>query len=636
MKNVAFYTALLISAHLSGQPQLQDDTIAIREVVISRRIISPAGFRIIRLDSQSISDFGQKSLADLLSEASSIYVKSYGPAGIASPSFRGTGPGHAKIAWNDINLNNPMLGQFDMSLVPAGFADDVEIYYGGGSMDVDNGGIGGVINIETKPDWKSENLLFFSSGLGSFGRYSGLIKVRSGNEYFQSVTKAFLSSAENDFAYLNTISNKEPVRERRQNSQVGQKGIIQELYLKRPGGLISTRFWYQSTFRNLPAPLSMLSVNQSEEQDDRSLRALLSYETLNTATDLNFSAAYISDRLDYINRFASINSRNKSGSMILKASAEPFINGMIRLKLFGENELNVINSNNYGEKRTRNLACAGVSAETVLSRRVTAKMLLRGNLMDRKFLAPDFSLGTEIRIVPEREHFVKANFSKNSKIPTLNDMYWIPGGNPDLKNENGFSAEIGWNMGKLLFPSLKIEAGLTAFGNYINNMIQWYPGNNSFWIAGNVGRIRTAGLESELNLFYSLHNFTVSGMAAYTFTRASALNGSARDGDQTEKQMVYMPSNQLNSLLRINWKNFTSAIRLNYTGLRYTDADNSQHLPGHMVTNINLGFKLNSKITVYDINMAVDNVFNSTYQEIAWYPMPGRAYSLSLIFQLKK
>ena len=67
------------------------------------------------------------TVAELLSENSVIYIKSYGSGGLSTASFRGTGAGHTQLTWNDININNPMVGQFDLSLVPAGFIDDINI-----------------------------------------------------------------------------------------------------------------------------------------------------------------------------------------------------------------------------------------------------------------------------------------------------------------------------------------------------------------------------------------------------------------------------------------------------------------------------------------------------------------------------
>ncbi len=369
--------------HLQGQPSFREDTILINEVVISRNTINPSpGFKITYLDSSILSGYNHRTLADLLSENSSIFVKSYGSGGIATPSFRGTGPGHTQISWNNINLNNPMLGQFDLSLVPAGFADDVYVSYGGGSMDINNGGLGGIVNIETKPDWDNGNLLFVNPGFGSFGRYSGLVRVRTGNARFQSVTRAFLGSAENNFPYLNNIWSPEPVLERRKNSQVVQRGFIQELYFKGIRNIFSTRLWYQSASRNLPVPLSMLSMDQGEKQDDRSLRALVSVESLDKSTDYIVSAAFVADRLTYTNRLASINSENKAGSLIMKGVIMPEISDLLRLKILFDNELNFINSNNYQGKRTRNMASVAVSAETDFAEWLTARLLTRETLQN--------------------------------------------------------------------------------------------------------------------------------------------------------------------------------------------------------------------------------------------------------------
>ena len=61
--------------------------------------------------------------------------------------------------------------------------------------------------------------------------------------------------------------------------------------------------------------------------------------------------------------------------------------------------------------------------------------------------------GTEWATVPaffadyllsERGNVVaKASVSRNFRFPTLNDLYFLPGGNPDLKNETGVQYEAG-------------------------------------------------------------------------------------------------------------------------------------------------------------------------------------------------
>ena len=73
-------------------------------------------------------------------------------------------------------------------------------------------------------------------------------------------------------------------------------------------------------------------------------------------------------------------------------------------------------------------------------------ILIREIFDNNTFLIPDFSAGLQFRLVDEKEYFLKANISRNSKIPTMNDMFWVPGGNPDLKNEYAFIYELTYEM----------------------------------------------------------------------------------------------------------------------------------------------------------------------------------------------
>ena len=55
---------------------------------------------------------------------------------------------------------------------------------------------------------------------------------------------------------------------------------------------------------------------------------------------------------------------------------------------------------------------------------------MREIINNNTFLIPDFTAGLEFKISEEKEYFLKGNLSRNSKVPDLNDLFWIPGGNP--------------------------------------------------------------------------------------------------------------------------------------------------------------------------------------------------------------
>jgi len=594
------------------------------------------GFKATHIDSSLIGMYNQRSLADLIAENSIIHLKTYGSGGLATPSFRGTGPGHTQITWNEINLNNPMVGQFDLSLVPAGFIDDINIYYGGGSMSINSGGFGGVVDLETKPDWDNQELFFMNPGIGSFGSHSGLVRVKAGTKGFQSVSKVFLRNSDNDFRYLNSVAGESPLWETRENSEVRQKGFLQELYFRNSHSSLSARMWYQSASRNLPVPIISPTMNPPEKQSDESIRAMLSYGYAKGITDIHLTAAFIFDRLDYTNELASVDSRNLSKRIILKSRFEHQINKIMKLEVAVNDELNLISTNNYTGSKSRNLISSDAIAVTDLTRWLVTRVLVREMIQDSRFLSPDFNASAEIKPFREKYYFIKASFSKNSKIPSLNDMYWAPGGNPDLKNETGYTSEISWNMTSVISGTLKIKNDVTFFRNHISDMIQWHPGDSYYWEAGNIGNIVTSGLEYGIDVNYSLHGFNARLNAGYAFTKAGMAGASTDNQELSKNQLAYIPENQINALMRLTWQHFYSAFNSSFTGKRFLTADNSQYLPQYSVSNLNLGVKLNSGNLSGELGFIIENLFNASYQNIAYYPMPGRSFLVSIVLQFKK
>ena len=60
------------------------------------------------------------------------------------------------------------------------------------------------------------------------------------------------------------------------------------------------------------------------------------------------------------------------------------------------------------------------------------------------------------------------------RLPGLNDLYWMPGGNPDLKPEYGYSAEAGSKLSwKSQNKKTKVSFEPTYFNRYIYNWIIW-------------------------------------------------------------------------------------------------------------------------------------------------------------------
>ncbi|NMC37026.1 MAG: TonB-dependent receptor plug domain-containing protein [Bacteroidales bacterium] len=636
LRNAVFYIALFLSPHLYGQMSLNSDTILIREVIISG--ISSAGTiseaKTVEIDSSEIAGYRHHTISDLISEKTTLYIKSYGPGGISTPSLRGTSAGHTQISWNGVNLNNPMLGQFDLSLVPAGMIDGIGVFMGGGSLEMGSGGMGGIINLETQPDWSDKTSIMVNPGIGSFGKYSGLARINTGGARLHSSTRAYYQKSENDFRFLNTSLGPNPEWERRENSQFNQRGVIQEIYLKASGNTtLSGRFWYQSANRNMPVPITVPTLNPPEKQYDESFRSMVNIETTRKETEYKITGAYISDYLHYTNQSASTDSRNLSRNAIFRASISKGLGNSTRFRFDFNDEINLINSNNYISNRIRNLASAGLISETELNKKISARISIRENLVDRKLLVPDFSVSTTYDITRSGGHHIKLGISKNSRIPSLNDMYWSPGGNPDLKTETGYLSELSWIMKHNFCQAFSARTVITLFRSRINNLIQWIPGNSSYWVAANSRKSRTTGLETGIDLRYSKSDLYFNLKADYALTKAFAVRSEGND-ESSDRQLIYVPVHKMNSVLKINWKFLHSSIGGHYVGRRFINPDNTSYLPGYIFSNLESGIQIKQQKMTYDIILSVNNVFNTRYQNVAWYPMPGRSFFLSVVLLL--
>lgn len=633
MKYTFIYIALLATISLNGQISLHKDTIRISEVVISgnKGSASVPGYRNESIDSSVMADFSHKTIAEILSLKSGIFIKSYGMGGTATPSFRGTGAGHTQIAWNGISINNPMLGQADLSLLPAGMIDNIKIFYGGASLSLNSGGIGGIINLESKPDWKDGTSVILSQETGSFGQYSGLISLRSGNTGFQTNTRAFYYAAENDFRYLNSERSSIPVWETRMNNQVRHKGLMQELYYRWQRNVISARIWYQSAERNLPSSMLIQQQGTPEKQSDESVRAMFNFNHDKATSAFFVTGSWIMNRLDYINTLASIDSRNISNSFTFKAGAEKSILSDSRLKVVISDELNNVNSNNYSGIITRNTTTLSVSVESYFSERLGTSFLVREILDGERLLIPDFAAGIQFSVSESAKDVLKANISRNSRIPTLNDLYWTPGGNPDLKNEYAYVSELSFEMNREISSVFNIVSNLSVFRNLIRDMVQWRPGAYSYWSAGNIQSVSSMGIETSLSLKYSYNKLACALDASYSFTRAYD------EGSDSEKsQLMYVPQNIANLSWQLVYKSTYATLNSNFTGKRFITAENTKFLPSYIINSISSGYKIKIKASLIDLNLSVDNLFDVHYQSIAHFPLPGRTYSVKLLVHLNK
>ena len=630
------FICFLYHQKVLSQDSFLDDTIHISEVVISgqKPYIQLSGYNTITIDSSVLNDYGHKPVASILLSKTGISVKSYGLVGTSSPSMRGTGAGHALIQWNNITINNPMLGQSDLSLLPSGLFDEVEIMYGGASLLSGTGGIGGIISFENKPSWNPGTVIVLDPGIESFGRYTSLIKVKTGNSQFQSVTRGFVQYGKNDFTYINRAAGSEPLKEKMLNSESFSKGFIEELYYRRKKNSFSAKLWYHDADRNLPASMLTSQTSGNEHQFDKSFRTILSYETKAAVATYFITGSFNLTDLSYRNKIASIDSRNEAQTYVLKTGLTKNIGNDFLVKAIIEEENTLVKSVNYLENRTRrNLAALTLTADKKIYDRFGITILAKQILHEKQFLFPDYSAGLQYRLFESSDHFLKANYSRNSRVPTMNDLFWNPGGNTDLRTETAHGYEVSYDMKQRVSEEASVQFQLSYYKNSINDLIQWRPGKYSYWTAENVKKVHTTGFESSATAGYKYGKMSAKLTAGYYFTKATTDRSEIINDESIGKQLIYVPQNSANVSLLFDYGGIYSEWMTTFTGKRYTIADNSISLPSYFLNNFTAGYEFAVNGNRYKTCFSIDNIFNKSYETIAWYAQPGRSYSLKLTIQ---
>ncbi|RPI44861.1 MAG: Plug domain-containing protein, partial [Bacteroidetes bacterium] len=137
------FLAGMTAVHVSAQG-IRDSLFRIEQVEIrADRIFEKemAGMHETRMDTAVLQEKVNLSLSDLLSENTHVFIKNHGRGALATASFRGTAPSHTQVTWNGLNINTPMAGMVDFSLVPVYIIDGLVLKHGAASLSQQSGGI---------------------------------------------------------------------------------------------------------------------------------------------------------------------------------------------------------------------------------------------------------------------------------------------------------------------------------------------------------------------------------------------------------------------------------------------------------------------------------------------------------------
>lgn len=653
IKSLKYYLvfALVFAGTINMYSQDSIYSIRLKEVEItSPRSLTDKGLVITRIDSLAICQNLHGSMSDLLANSSPVFIKSYGESGLASASFRGTAASHTKVEWNGMEINSPMLGQTDFSLIPVFFADEISLFHGGSSLCNGSGALGGSISIKSKTALNESAEASVIQTYGSFNTSQTFIKLGAGNCNFRTNIRLFKSVSDNDFLFYNTANGLWNF-EKQQNANYLKKGALVDFYLKTgKSSLLSLHVWRQIADRSLPAIMSYQGEGRDENQFDTETRASAIWKFFSKKIDSEFLLGLSSTSLSYYlanntpgGFLLNYNSESRALGFFNKYNGEYKINAKTIVR--GTANFNYFNAEFVDKKletgyvASRKEMGVGISLHHQIKSYLSIFSLMRGETCNGDFLPLMPSVGFELIPLKNYDFLVKSSFTRNYHQPTLNDLYWIPGGNPDLKPERGYSGDLSFSYGFHGKGKFFLKPEITGFYSRIKDWIVWRPGDYRFWQAENIQTVFARGLECKLIAKLDNSNIKYSISAAYNFTKTTNIENVNEQTSSLGTQLVYIPEHSAHSALKISYhKNFL-LYSFSYTGQRFTTSSNEEtrhSLPGYQIQNILIGRTINFGAIPAEIQFKVNNVLNTNYQAILWRAMPGRNFMLTLKIELNK
>ncbi len=630
---IAFFFMLVGVFSLYSQT---DTTYLLKEFeVTSGRIDNfSAGQKKIKFDSIQRAQFSTFNLGELITKNTSVHINTYSHNGLSQISFRGTSATHTGIYWNGFELNQPNLGQIDLALLPGGFFNQVQLIHGGGSSLYGSGNIGGSIHLNSHSVFTKHiqgKLQMHAASFDEFGLNGG-ISWSDGKWYLN--TKLIGKKAANDFSYedLNGESLKLA------NAALEQFGIIQDISLNAgKDWILGSSFWYQENEKQIPATLTMSSSDAS--QNDRSLRSYISakkylhngYFSVRSAVMHDMSHYFDPDSIEEL----QIDSKIETWKTVTESQFEKQVlkNSIINAGLIYSH---TIGKSIYYENLARQDQFGIFALWYQSFPQIGWKMNLniRQDLIENYDVPLTPSVGFEGKVYK----FISArvNLSRNFRVPTFNDRFWIPGGNINLEPEVSWNEEAAvlFDFNLMKYKS-STSISLTAFNSNVDNWILWVP-DGLFWSAQNVQKVWSRGWEADITS--SLEVFGVRFLFSGGYTYAKSTNEVKQsENDQTfKKQLIYIPEHRYYVSETLIWKTFSVNYRQNFTGERFVTKDNEQALPGFQLADLSVSKRINFHQNMLDINVSVNNIWDTKYQAVQYNPMPGRYYKLSINLTINK
>jgi vitamin B12 transporter len=558
-------------------------------------------FRSIDIKTKADSLVADLSSASAyLTKDSRFILKQYSPGSVVTSSFGGASSEQSRVLWDGIDISSMASGVLDLSLVPASMLSSSALYNGinGGAI-APMGSVGALNLTATIPEGRGTSTHFSASSIGDrafFGHSWGNI----GTVRYQSSLRS--TAGTNNYPY--TLGNL--------SGRLSGNGYNDLTYLQSFQGKLSkwnwqSNLWYtQSEKDNNGSVLTPNYINHLEDEVLRFKHAL--------RNRLNQWQVYLSREWQ---------AYTDTNSPWVIQDTNRYSQATLQYSYRAEEQELFITANYFsadGSNRNADSFLPHILYNLSLSKK--DKVVLKGAAyQNNAHLGAHYARTTSVGDF--QNQFALGTYYR---LPTLNELYWNPGGNPNL------DAERSYGMKYSLRREGNLRFDLTSDQLYYDKMIQWAPGASGNWSPQNYYSVYTSSTTMTLSRNWAKVNTNMNLTHQYSRVLATMNNDPALVG----KSLIYRPALQAVYTSEIKLTKGTLQLRGFYTGLRHTLRDNSAVGEISAQYWCALAYTLSGANNRWDLLLQVDNVFNNERQYYQYFPMPGRSFHINLKLNSKR
>jgi vitamin B12 transporter len=620
-------TLFSISTSLSGQKLDTTLFLPILEINSQRIKDYNDGYRIETPDSSFKMMHQSSTLGEMLADFGDIFIRNYGPGSIATSSFRGGNASHTAVLWNGLNIQSATLGQTDFSIIPAIAFDNVNIRYGGASALWGSGAVGGSIHLNSENNFNQGIRVATGMETGQFGHLSYHTQVAYSNKWYSGRILFNKIHSENEFTYINRAKKDHPIDTLR-HASFSQRTMIQDhRFILATHHQVSIHLWYSEHDRNIPPSMTQSSL-QRAEQHDLTTRLGINYTYSKNKFSLFYRSGYFDEQLTYYNHQNDSESPSQFYAIIQE------LEGKIKFNPY--HQINVgVNFTNFNAitsgypERINQWRLAGFMAYKFSSKndKLQSSFSIRQETLEDQLQPITASFGTKYKLT--NQWSLNGNVNRSYRLPTLNDLFWSPGGNPDLKPEIGWGQELFFSRIAKPTKTGQFTYNLGGFNRNMKNWIIWIP-TNGIWTAQNIRDVHSYGLEAKMTHAVKIRNIDWNTRISASYTRSINLSPISDNDNSANKQLIYTPPLSWSIFTSLHYKGLSLSYSHNYRDIRYTSTDNSSYLPAYQLGDLRTSYSLKLKHLKSELFFAIRNLWNEQYEIMLWRPMPGRHYRMGV------